>query len=331
MNKIFVGFVIVLAFSFISCPGTGTETKTYTVTIGTLTNGNIVAVPTSGVEGTEIILTITPSNGYRLKADTLKYGTTAIDQTSKKFNLPAENVTVTAIFEVMDAKIAEAYRVEYGGIGPGSDFNNTFQLTADSAIADETTFNGIYTQGGGDVTGGTYTGTYIYFYNSGTKIGVGFNISDNEYNYLIVLFGKCASIENINSYIVDTLNYSPQLELTDITDSLFDLWASWSEIDPDFNPFIGTWIGTNEGTQDIAGLQFQFFNNNTVIQASSTDILRGDYEYTSTTITIHMTEESHDSGVTWTSHTESPVVMEYSFINNNKISLNNGLRIVVKE
>jgi hypothetical protein len=102
-NRFFAGlvFIFVLGFFFISCPGTGTEKETYTVTIGSLTNGTITANPTSGIEGTEIVLKVTPSGGYSLKAGTIKYGTTAIDETTKKFNLPAENVTITAEFELI--------------------------------------------------------------------------------------------------------------------------------------------------------------------------------------------------------------------------------------
>jgi hypothetical protein len=54
----------------------------------------------SGVEGTEITLTVSPDNFYRLKACTLKHGATAIDEVSLKFNLPSSNVTVTADFEL---------------------------------------------------------------------------------------------------------------------------------------------------------------------------------------------------------------------------------------
>lgn len=91
--------VILLAFGFIGCDNNGEDI--YTVTIGTLSNGKISANPTSGVEGVEITLTVTPDIGYRLKAGTLKYGTTAINETTLKFNLPAGNVIVTAEFEAI--------------------------------------------------------------------------------------------------------------------------------------------------------------------------------------------------------------------------------------
>jgi hypothetical protein len=87
------------------------ETKIYSVTIGTLTYGTIVANPTSGIEGTEISLTVTPGSGYQLKAGTLRYGTTAIDETTKKFDLPASDVTVTAEFEYLDKTIEKTIEV----------------------------------------------------------------------------------------------------------------------------------------------------------------------------------------------------------------------------
>jgi len=99
-KSVFLGLlVMVLTFGLIGCD-TGGGTTTYTVSIGTLTNGSISANPTRGVEGTEIILTIIPDNGYRLKSNTLRFGTTAINEEILKFYLPAENVTVTAEFEL---------------------------------------------------------------------------------------------------------------------------------------------------------------------------------------------------------------------------------------
>jgi hypothetical protein len=73
--------------------------NTYTVSINPLTNGEITADPTSGTEGTEITLTVTPENGYQLKSGSLKYGSTLINETTKRFNLPASDVTITAEFE----------------------------------------------------------------------------------------------------------------------------------------------------------------------------------------------------------------------------------------
>jgi hypothetical protein len=92
--------IVGIIMGFVACDSSGNnDPKTFTVTIGSLTNGSIVANPTSGVEGTEITLTVNPENIYRLKSGTLKHGTTTIDETTLKFSLPASNVTVTAQFE----------------------------------------------------------------------------------------------------------------------------------------------------------------------------------------------------------------------------------------
>ena len=99
-NGVFGLLVILTVFIFFGCGGDD-EPKIYTVTIGTLTNANgstITVNPTSGVEGTEITLIIYEDNTYRLKSGTLKYGETAINETTLKFNLPAENVVINAEF-----------------------------------------------------------------------------------------------------------------------------------------------------------------------------------------------------------------------------------------
>ena len=100
-NVFFEVLVILLVFGFISCGGENDQ-KIYTVTIGTFVNANgstITASPTSGVEGTEITLTITANNNYHLKSGTLKYDTTNINETTLKFNLPDKNVIITAEFK----------------------------------------------------------------------------------------------------------------------------------------------------------------------------------------------------------------------------------------
>ena len=100
-NGIFGLLVILLVLGFIGCGGEN-DPEIFTVTIGTLINANgstIIASPTSGVEGTEIILTINEDNTYRLKSGTLKYGEIAINETTLKFNLPSNNIIVTAEFE----------------------------------------------------------------------------------------------------------------------------------------------------------------------------------------------------------------------------------------
>lgn len=92
-------------------PGTKEpEAETYTVTVATMTNGTVTSDKGSGGAnaGDTVILTVTPSNGYRLKADTLKVtkadGST-VTVTDNKFTMPAADVTVTAEFEQITYKV----------------------------------------------------------------------------------------------------------------------------------------------------------------------------------------------------------------------------------
>jgi len=90
--------------------GDGSRTMVYyKVNIGPLTNpnGTIEAYPEGGEEGTEILLIVSYTNGYRLKPGTLKCGGKILEPVDKygetdvyfEFILPAEDVTVTAEFE----------------------------------------------------------------------------------------------------------------------------------------------------------------------------------------------------------------------------------------
>jgi len=69
----------------------------YTVSIGSLEGGTIIASPTKARPGALISLTITPNEGKQLKEGTLKYNDTAI--TGKSFTMPAADVLITAQFE----------------------------------------------------------------------------------------------------------------------------------------------------------------------------------------------------------------------------------------
>lgn len=79
----------------------------YTVTIGELTGGKITALPTVARPGTTITLTVTPDEGKRLKAGTLKFNDTVIY--GNTFTMPAEDVLVTAEFE--DKPVLESISV----------------------------------------------------------------------------------------------------------------------------------------------------------------------------------------------------------------------------
>ena len=71
--------------------------KTYTVTVENDGNGSASATPASAAKGEEITLTATPDSGYHLKEwQTVSGGVTI---SNNRFTMPADNVTVKAIFE----------------------------------------------------------------------------------------------------------------------------------------------------------------------------------------------------------------------------------------
>lgn len=70
--------------------------QVYTVTLDTVTHGYISASPMSGTSGTTITLSNTPDAGYVLDYYTIN-GVTLVGNT---FSMPAENVTVGAVFKV---------------------------------------------------------------------------------------------------------------------------------------------------------------------------------------------------------------------------------------
>ena len=68
----------------------------HTIDVAQLINGAITAVPNC-IAGTNILLTITPDDGYQIKAGTLKYNDIIISGNS--FIMPHNNVIITAEFE----------------------------------------------------------------------------------------------------------------------------------------------------------------------------------------------------------------------------------------
>lgn len=85
------------------------EAIPYQVTITSVPNGSITASPNTDVTiGTEVVLTITPASGYRLKSGSLKvYKTgdesTTVNVINNTFSMPAYDVTVAVEFEEIPA------------------------------------------------------------------------------------------------------------------------------------------------------------------------------------------------------------------------------------
>jgi hypothetical protein len=171
--KKLIGISLLFGLMVIGCDN-GNGTKTYNVTIGTLTHANgstISASPTSGTEGTEITLTVNVVNNYQLKAGTLKYNGTAVNETTKKFNLPASDVTITAEFESISEnhfigtweysvnnEVVSTYRFNNNLTGTITDKTDQGTSTVDMAYS--------YTENTLTLVAGTLTYEATYEFNS---------------------------------------------------------------------------------------------------------------------------------------------------------------------
>jgi len=82
----------------------------YSITIGTLSGGTITASRSIAHPGSTINLTVTPDTGKQLKSGTLKYNDVTITGTS--FEMPAEDVLITAEFEDKPAVTLESISVK---------------------------------------------------------------------------------------------------------------------------------------------------------------------------------------------------------------------------
>jgi hypothetical protein len=94
------------------------EAIIYSISIADMTNGSVSADPASAAAGTVVTLTVTPAEGYRLKAETLKANNGAVavsagSGTAHTFTMPQGNVTVTAVFEVLPGNLY-AVRIDQG-------------------------------------------------------------------------------------------------------------------------------------------------------------------------------------------------------------------------
>ncbi len=99
-----VGFTVYRIFgkSDWSNPWNGYPAITqYTVTTGTIPGGSITAIPSIGLAGDTVTLTVSPNTGKRLKPGTMvySYGGNDYPITDSAFILPAANVTVCGDFE----------------------------------------------------------------------------------------------------------------------------------------------------------------------------------------------------------------------------------------
>ena len=89
----------------------------HTITIQAgITNGTVTSNRTTAVAGERVTLTVTPAAGYRLIPGRLRYNDTAIDVygTTGTFEMPDENVIITAEFEPIPAPTQHTITIQAG-------------------------------------------------------------------------------------------------------------------------------------------------------------------------------------------------------------------------
>ena len=130
---------------------------TYSITVQNDGNGTANANVTSATAGTEITLTETPNAGYQFKQWQVVSGGVTI--TGNKFIMPAQNVTVKAIFEEITVT-PPTYTVTVTGGTGGGDYaaGATVSITANAAPAGQQ-FDKWTTSGGVTFADATAAGT----------------------------------------------------------------------------------------------------------------------------------------------------------------------------
>ena len=101
--------------------------KAYTVTVENDGNGSASAAPASAAKGEEITLTATPNSGYHLKEWRTVSGGVTIS--NNRFTMPADNVTVKAIFEKKSGGGASSSGASSGGGGSSGSAAPTVSTT----------------------------------------------------------------------------------------------------------------------------------------------------------------------------------------------------------
>jgi hypothetical protein len=75
-------------------------TDEYSIEVSSPIEGGSIAIPSTGISGGTITVTVTPASGYQLQSGSLKYNDgTDHTITGNAFTMPAANVTVSAAFE----------------------------------------------------------------------------------------------------------------------------------------------------------------------------------------------------------------------------------------
>ena len=102
--------------------------ETYHITIGAMENGTVQADKTTAAEGETVTVTVLPNEGYQLQEGSLMANGTPIEGNS--FVMPAQDVTITAVFEQI--AVEETYHITVDAME-----NGTIQVDKAEAKAGE--------------------------------------------------------------------------------------------------------------------------------------------------------------------------------------------------
>ncbi len=130
--------------------------KTYTITVNSEGDGSASAIPTSAAAGETITLTATANSGYHFKGWQVESGNVTIG-TDNTFVMPAENVTIKAIFEKDTPQPPTEYSITVETDGNGSAMASETSAAEGTSITLSATANSGYHFKGWQVESGNVT------------------------------------------------------------------------------------------------------------------------------------------------------------------------------
>lgn len=126
-----------------SSSGSGSSTTTYTVTVGSISNGTVTSSHKSAASGATVTLTVKPADGYAVEAVTAKDAKgNAVKVTEKDgkytFAMPASNVTVSASFVKKGEQPAAKL---FDDVAQGAYYYNAVKWAVDKGVTNGKTSN----------------------------------------------------------------------------------------------------------------------------------------------------------------------------------------------
>lgn len=268
----------------------GTATASYTiygeakaihnVNISTMTNGSVTANPTSGIQGTNIDLTITPADGYALETLSVVDGdNNELTVTNNRFQMPDSDVTVSATFEESSAvSVVDYLDREFTGVADGATTYSTWKDKTGTSGAvysgnSAGSNNSIQLRTNGSASGivstasaGKVTKVEVEW-NDNTSAGRKINIygSNTAYTAASVLHNP-----NTAGTLIGTIDYGSTTELT-ITDDY-----EYIGIRSTSGALYLNWVKISWSSEEVPAPSFTITNNNELAY----DATQGSFNFT---------------------------------------------------